>query len=166
MKGTFPANVVAGIAKAAGTKGPPDERPGDVQPGAPGAVAPPESYAIPFASQTGQIFYAPMQKRPGSKITAKTISPPYPTSSVKIATTFLPTPVQTTTFTLTMTLSTDSHAHTVCSLAYLLALHNELMKHVGFPRGTTKRRYAEVSRTVERLMEYIVKSCHAADRKV
>lgn len=119
MKGTFPANVEAGIKKVSGTEGPPTEKPDGVQPGPPGANIPSGSYAVPFALQTGQIFYAPMQKRPGTKITAKTISPAYPTSSVTLAKVNLPPPVQTTTFTASMTMSTDSHAHTVRVLARL-----------------------------------------------
>ena len=111
MKGTFPPGVAAGIKAASGTEGPPTEK---SEGGAPGANAPSASYAIPFASQSGQIFYAPMQKRPGSKITAKTISPAYPTSSFKLAKSPLPPPVPTTTFTASMTMSTSSHAHTVC----------------------------------------------------
>lgn len=116
MKGTFPPNVAAGIKAVPGTEGPPTEKP---EGGAPGANIPSASYAIPFASQTGKIFYAPMQKRPGPKITAKTISPAYPTSSVTLATTILPPPVPTTTITASMTMSTDSHANTVRILVSL-----------------------------------------------
>ena len=116
MKGTFPANVAAGIKKISGTEGPPTEKPNGAKPG---ANIPSESFAIPFASQTGQIFYAPMQKRPGSKITAKTISPAYPTSSVTLAKAILSPPVQTTTFTVSMTMSTDSHVHTVRVQSFL-----------------------------------------------
>ena len=112
MTGTFPANVLAGIKKA-GTDSPPTENNVVKNAGDPAANIPAGSYAIPYISQSGLTFYAPMQGRPGSKITAKSASPLYPTSSVKIATTFLPTPKQTTTMTLSMTFSTDSHAHTV-----------------------------------------------------
>lgn len=114
MTQKFPANVLAGIKKA-GTASPITEN-NIVDAGA-GPNAPSGSYAIPFLSQSGPIFYAPMQGRPGTKITAITASPKYPTSSVQIATTYLPTPKQTTTMTLSMTFSTDSHAHTVCHLA-------------------------------------------------
>lgn len=117
MTQPFPANVKAGIQKA-GTTSPPTENnvADDAGPGA-GANPPAGSFAIPYLSQSGQIFYAPMQGRPGTKITAKTASPRYPTSSVSIAKTYLPTPKQTTTMTLSMTFSTDSHAHTVCFLS-------------------------------------------------
>lgn len=111
MTGTFSPTVLAGIKAAPGTDGPPTEKP---EGAAPGANVPSASYAIPFASQSGQIFYAPMQRRPGTKITAKTISPAYPTSSFSLAKSILPPPVPTTTITASMTMSTDSHAHTVC----------------------------------------------------
>lgn len=124
MTGKFPENVVAGIKKVSGTEGPPTEKPGEA---APGADVPSASYAIPFASQSGQIFYAPMQKRPGTKITAKTISPAYPTSSVTIAKKVLPPPVPTTTITASMTMSTDSHAHTVCVSLSVGFLNNGLI---------------------------------------
>lgn len=153
MKGTFAANVEAGIKKVSGTAGPPTEKPDGVQPGPPGANIPSASYAIPFASQTGEIFYAPMQKRPGTKITAKTISPAYPTSSVTLATANLPPPVQTTTFTVSMTLSTDSHAHTVRVLLRSQPVSYGLMRLPGYPSCTAKRRYAKVFRTLERLRE-------------
>jgi hypothetical protein len=116
MKGTFPAAVLAGIQKVSGTDGPPTEKMGGNLPKT-GVNAPSESFAIPFASQTGAIFYAPMQKRPGTKITAKDAKPLYPTSSVTLATGFLPTPKQTTTFTATMTISTESRAHTASPAA-------------------------------------------------
>lgn len=111
MTGKFSDDIAAAIQKVSGTDGPPTEKPGE---GALGADAASASYAIPFASQKGQIFYAPMQKRPGTKITAKTISAAYPTSSVVIAQKILPPPVPTTTITASMTMSTSSHENTVC----------------------------------------------------
>ncbi len=132
MKGTFPAAVLAGIQKVSGTDGPPTEKMGGNLPKT-GVNAPSESFAIPFASQTGAIFYAPMQKRPGTKITAKDAKPLYPTSSVTLATGFLPTPKQTTTFTATMTISTESRAHTVRRSTRLSALDlwtNKCFRHL------------------------------------
>lgn len=69
---------------------------------------------IPFASQTGLIRYAPMQSVPPTKITKKDTKPLYPTSSVKIAVSFLPTPSATKTQTATQTFSADSMENTVC----------------------------------------------------
>lgn len=114
MNGAFPPNVKAAIEKVSGTKGPPTENNILANDKPATASIPPGSYAIPFFEQSGLTFYAPMQKSPGTKITAKTISPPFPTSSVKIATTYLPTPTQVTTLTLSVTYSTKSRAHTVC----------------------------------------------------
>lgn len=124
MTGKFADDVAAAIQEVSGTDGPPTEKPGEVAPGADAASA---SYAIPFASQSGQIFYAPMQRRPGPKITAKTISAAYPTSSVQIAKRNLPPPVPTTTITASMTMSTSSHEHTVCISLSLGFLSNGLI---------------------------------------
>lgn len=118
MKGTFPPNVEAAIEDIAGTEGPPDVKPKTPKAAWPVGSDVPEAYAIPFPSQSGQIFYAPMVKRPGTKITAKNASPLFPTSSVKIATGALPRPVQTTTFTLSQTITTESIAHTASPAAY------------------------------------------------
>lgn len=152
MTGIFPPNVLAGIKEVSGTEGPPTEKPNVNQPGPAGATASSASFGIPFASQTGQIFYAPMQKRPGTKITAQTISPAYSTSSVTLATTILPPPVQTTTFTVSLTLSTDSHAHTVrIRIIHTQLSDNGLNSIPGYPSCATKRRHAKVFGTLERL---------------
>lgn len=147
MTGIFPPNVQEGIKKA-GTASPPTEK--NIADGADqGTALPSGSFAIPYLSQSGLVFYAPMQGRPGTKITAITASPKYPTSSVQIATTYLPTPKQTTTFTLSMTLSTDSHAHTVCHLFWKLL--NVRLTIVGLPRSKTTGRYAKIFSSLERL---------------
>lgn len=150
MTQPFPPNVLTGIKKA-GTASPPTENNVVDDPGA-GANAPAGSFAIPYASQSGLTFYAPMQGRPGTKITAKTASPRYPTSSVQIASTYLPTPNQKTTMTLSMTFSTDSHAHTVCDLIGFGPLRVRLTK-IGIPCGSTTRRHAEIFGSLERLRE-------------
>lgn len=112
MTGTFPANVLAGLKGVKGTAGPPTEN-NVVDPGS-GSGTPEDSvYAIPFPSQSGEIMYAPMQGRPGSKITAKAATPRYQTSSVQIATTFLAPPRQTTTFTKSLTISVESRDNPV-----------------------------------------------------
>ncbi|MCJ1465627.1 hypothetical protein MMC07_004246 [Pseudocyphellaria aurata] len=118
MTGTFPPNVAAGIKNVKGTTPPGTENNvADSGAGAPNTVAPPGAYAVPFLQQTGPIMYAPMQGRPGSKITAKVATPAYPTSSVKIAAAFLPPPKQITTHTLSMTASTSSHENTASPAA-------------------------------------------------
>ena len=109
MTGTFAPNVAAGIEKVSGTDGPPSTS----QKGAKVQAANGEE-AVSYTAQTGQIKYAPMMTPPGTKITAKNASPRYPTSSVPIAKTFLPTPKQTTTVTASLTLPhAESHAFKV-----------------------------------------------------
>lgn len=114
MTGTFPPGVQAGIAKDAGTTtGPPSTNQQAPAAGG-GAQGAQGDYAVTYTAQTGLIKYAPMQIPPGTKITAKTASPRYPTSSVPIAKTFLPTPKQTTTMTASLTYSpASSHAFQV-----------------------------------------------------
>ncbi|KAL8753087.1 MAG: hypothetical protein Q9199_005286 [Rusavskia elegans] len=100
MTGTFPPNVQAGIAKVSGTDGPPStnqQAPAAAAGGAQGQEA------VSYTAQTGLIKYAPMVTPPGTKITKKAPTPRYPTSSVPIAQTFLPTPKQTTTMTASAT---------------------------------------------------------------
>ncbi|KAL6717031.1 Cell wall synthesis protein kre9 precursor [Lecanora helva] len=113
MKGTFPPNVEQGIKGVTGTGGPKTENnvdknaaevPANGQAGGP--------YAVTYTAQTGLTKYAPMQGKPGTKITAKNPTPQYPTSSVKIAKTFLPTPSQVTTMTVSATYSASSHENT------------------------------------------------------
>lgn len=112
MTGTFSASVLAGLKKVKGTAGPPTEN-NVVDPG-PSSGTPEDSiYDVPFPSQSDKIMYAPMQGRPGSKITAKTVSPRYQTSSVQIATTYLAPPRQTTTFTKSLTISVESQENLV-----------------------------------------------------
>ena len=115
MTGTFPPNVEQGIKGVTGTGGPQTENnvdknaaavPANGQAGGP--------YAVTYTAQTGLTKYAPMQGKPGTKITAKNPTPQYPTSSVKIAKTFLPTPSQVTTMTVSATYSASSQENTVC----------------------------------------------------
>ncbi|MCJ1348740.1 hypothetical protein MMC31_006973 [Peltigera leucophlebia] len=138
MTGTFPANVLAGVKKVKGTAGPPTES-NVVDPDS-GSSTPEDSvYAVPFASQSGKILYAPMQGRPGSKITMKTVSPRYQTSSVQIATTFLPPPKQTTTFTKSLTISVESQENLVFNpvLATFICLKIELTDIIRPPQQHT-----------------------------
>ena len=114
MTGTFPANVQAGLQTVTGTAGPSTQNnidtnaqavPADGQTGGP--------YAVAYTAQTGLTKYAPMQKKPGTKITAKSPTPQYPTSSVDLAKTILPTPSQVTTMTVSATYSVSSRENTV-----------------------------------------------------
>ncbi|KAH0555868.1 hypothetical protein GP486_006186 [Trichoglossum hirsutum] len=91
MTGTFPPDVITGLASVSGTDGPPTVN--QVAGSAPGDGP----FAVPYTLQTGLTRYAPMQPRPGSSITAKKVTPLWPTSGVTIAKSFLPRPsIQTT----------------------------------------------------------------------
>lgn len=107
---------------------------------------------IPFASQTGLIRYAPMQSVPPTKITKKDTKPLYPTSSVKIAVSFLPTPSATKTQTATQTFSADSMENTVC---HDTRMHAYLRRYTnvktGISRARPRRRHAEVPDALEGL---------------
>ena len=116
MTGTFPAAVTTGLQGLSGTSGPATENnynaaAGGNAAGAGGPVA--AGATVTYTQQTGPIRYAPMQGKPGTKITAKSASARYPSSSVSIAKTWLPTPEAITTHTVSATYSTSSHANTV-----------------------------------------------------
>jgi len=88
-----------------GTNGPADEIPSDSDATGPAD----DAFDVEYTMQTGPTRYAPMQPVPGTKITAKTVSPQYPTSSVPIATSRLAIPsIQTTV--------TQKQTHTVSSI--------------------------------------------------
>lgn len=109
---------------------------------------------IPFASQTGLMRYAPMQSVPPTKITKKDTKPLYPTSSVKIATAFLPTPSATKTQTASQTFSADSMENTVCCDTWKhswLEENRPANLKIGLPRARSRRRYAEVPDALEGL---------------
>ncbi len=120
MTGTFPAAVTTGLKGLSGTTGPATENnynaAGANAAGAGGSVA--AGATVTYTQQTGPIRYAPMQGKPGTKITAKTASPRYPSSSVSIAKTWLPTPEAITTQTVSATYSTSSHANTVSNCSH------------------------------------------------
>ncbi|CAF9934144.1 MAG: hypothetical protein ALECFALPRED_005863 [Alectoria fallacina] len=117
MTGTFPATVTTGLSGLSGTNGPATENnfaaAGANAAAAGGSVA--AGATVPYTLQTGPIRYAPMQGKPGTKITAKNATPQYPTSSVSIAQTWLPTPEAITTQTVSATYSTSSHANTAAA---------------------------------------------------
>ena len=75
-------------------------------------------YAVPYNLQTGLTKYAPMQPVPPTKITAKNVTPLYPTSAVTIATTYLAIPSIVTTMTLSQTFSVSSMENTVSGLGW------------------------------------------------
>lgn len=115
MTGTFPANVETGIKGVTGTGGPATENNVNSNAAAvPAAGKAGGPYAVTYTAQTGLTKYAPMQGKPGTKITANKQNPQYPTSAVKIAKTFLPTPSQVTTMTVSATYSVSSKENTVC----------------------------------------------------
>lgn len=92
---------------------------------------------VPYAEQTGLIRYAPMQGVPPTKITKKDTKPLYPTSSYKIAVSFLPTPSQTKTVTASQTFSADSMENTVSLPALICLLYPQ---HTDFETGFSRSR--------------------------
>ena len=71
-------------------------------------------FTIPYQLQTGPTRYAPMAKKPGTAITAKTASRQYPTSPYHIATTYLPKPTVSATIPAPVKYGTTSIENTVC----------------------------------------------------
>ncbi|MCJ1299011.1 hypothetical protein MMC08_001802 [Hypocenomyce scalaris] len=110
MTGTFPANVIAGIATISGTAGPATEN--NVAQNQAAAGTQGGEFTVPYTLQTGLTRYAPMQPQPPTKITAQSATPQFPTSSVVIATTWLPSASEVTTFTQTATYSVSSMENT------------------------------------------------------
>ncbi|KAI9756310.1 MAG: hypothetical protein M4579_003902 [Chaenotheca gracillima] len=122
MTGTFPPDVVKSLKGVTGTTGPKTSNQvsnnQNQQQGAngqaPSAAGP---YGVPYTLQTGLTRYAPMQPKPGTKITAKQATPLWPTSSVSYAKTFLPLPSIQTTFTQSATWSVKSRENTAAAAA-------------------------------------------------
>ena len=154
MTGTFPANVVAGIGTISGTDGPATEN--NVAQNQAAAQDP--KYAVPYTLQTGLTKYAPMQPQPPTKITAQSASPMWPTSSVSIATTWLPRPSQVTTSTQTQTFSMSSMENTVSS-SYRFPTCWLIQPNAttsGCPCSSAIGRYAEVFGSVEGLIAWLL----------
>ncbi|KAL9101003.1 MAG: hypothetical protein Q9163_003688 [Psora crenata] len=101
MTGSFPEKLQTGIDDIKGTSGPKTEN--NIKDDAAGAPADSGLYGTPFAMQTGLTRYAPMPRKPGSKITMETPSMLYPTSAADIAKSALPTPEPVTTMTMSLT---------------------------------------------------------------
>jgi hypothetical protein len=107
---------------------------------------------VPYAEQTGLIRYAPMQGVPPTKITKKDTKPLYPTSSYKIAVSFLPTPSQTKTVTASQTFSADSMENTVSWPILLRLLDSQYTdSEIGFSRSRPCWRCPEVLEPLEGL---------------
>ena len=111
MTGSFPPKVQAAIKDIEDTKGPDTQN--NINEDGEGPAAAGGADGKPYSMQTGPTKYAPMQKKPGTKITKKNPTPLYPTSSAKIAKAALPTPVQVTTMTMSVTYSVTSMENTV-----------------------------------------------------
>ncbi|KAH8805608.1 Ser-Thr-rich glycosyl-phosphatidyl-inositol-anchored membrane family-domain-containing protein [Xylogone sp. PMI_703] len=109
MTGTFSQAVKDALATVTGTAGPPAIN--NVAQAAP-APAPGTAdgvFGTPYDEQLGPTRYAPMQPVPPTAITATNTAPLWPTSSVVLATTFLPIPSVQTTITQPQTFSIASH---------------------------------------------------------
>ncbi|OBT68340.1 hypothetical protein VE03_02305 [Pseudogymnoascus sp. 23342-1-I1] len=85
-------------------------------PAAPAPAAPAGGdWSIPYDQQKGDTRYAPMQPKPPKAITATAVKPLWPTSAVKIATTFLPAGTVVTTITQPPTGTAVMHANTAAA---------------------------------------------------
>ena len=111
MTGAFSPTVASAAKAIKDTKGPDTQN--NIGDSGGGQTAASSGTVAPYTAQTGPIRYAPMQQKPGTKITAKSASRRYPTSSVRIASTYLPPASQTQTVTATNTFTTQSTEHTV-----------------------------------------------------
>ena len=126
MTGTFPVNILNGIKKVSGTKGPStvdqivhaegDEVEGD--------------FDVPYNKQKGLTKYAPMQPVPKTKMKEGKHTPLNPTSSVPIATTFLPAAKIETTITKEQTFKKPSETNTV-SVDIIYVMYQLLTLFVG-----------------------------------
>lgn len=114
MTGSFSAAVAADVLAVTGTDGPAvvNDVTGSGTTATAGTGVGP--WATPYNLQVGLTKYAPMAPVPGTAITATNTSPLWPTSSVVLASTFLPVASQVTTLTQSQTYSVASHANTVC----------------------------------------------------
>ncbi|KAI4230414.1 MAG: hypothetical protein L6R36_000043 [Xanthoria steineri] len=133
MTGTFPPVVKDGISKVTGTDGPPSTNQGAPAAAAGGAQG---QEAVSYTAQTGLIKYAPMMTPPGTKITKRAPTPRYPTSSVPIAQTFLPTPKQTTTMTASNTNAPAQSRQFQVSQARATIGHDRLLMETQAPAAS------------------------------
>lgn len=112
MTGKFDDTVATALKKVSGTNGP-DSKDETSSGDAANAQPADSMFDVEYTMQTGATRYAPMQPMPGTKITKKTASPMYPTSSVPIAKTKLPIPTILVTITQSRTHSVSSMVNTV-----------------------------------------------------
>ncbi|KAF4636312.1 hypothetical protein G7Y89_g1784 [Cudoniella acicularis] len=111
MTGVFPATVQA-VLPVSGATAPVPANVNNVVQAAAAASVNQGAWGTPYNLQTGLTKYAPMQPVPPTAITATNTSPLWPTSSVSLASTFLPIPSIVTTLTQANTFSVSSHANT------------------------------------------------------
>jgi hypothetical protein len=114
MTGTFTPDVITALGTVTGTTGPPTQL--IAAAGGTAVASAGDQFGIPYNQQTGLTKYAPMQPLPPHTITQQNTSPLWPTSSVPIATTYLPIPSVQTTITQAATWVFTSHPNTVCTL--------------------------------------------------
>ncbi len=152
MSGTFPPTVETAIKGISGTGGPPTENNvnNNANPAAGGGNN------QPYSLQTGLTKYAPMQRKPGTKITVKTASMQYPTSAVPIAKTALPIPKQVTTMTASATYAVSSMENTVRSLLNAsFPFYRRLTILVGCCSAHANEQHAEILKPLARLRKSI-----------
>lgn len=121
MTGSFPPDVIVSNKNIVGTAGPATVNQVAEAPAAGKGTIDAGAWGTPYDEQLGPTRYAPMQPIPGTKITATNTKPLWPTSSVPIATTFLP-PLGAklvTTQTQPQTYKAASHANTVSSTSVM-----------------------------------------------
>ena len=155
MSGVTPATALTGVQALGGaTTGPPTQNNvnnGNAAAGGGGGAAVGGDFTVPYNLQTGLTKYAPMQPVPGTKITAKSFTPLYPTSAYTVAKTWMPLPSVLTTLTQPQTMSVSSMENTVC------AVHDRDMLYVIADiiagRGSSRShwRHGQVPGEMERL---------------
>lgn len=112
-----------------------------------------DEISVTYTMQTGETRYAPMQTQPGTTITAKSASRPYPSSSYSVFKSGQwPQPNVQTTITAAWTYTRTSLVNTVSSSGALTEQKSILTEPTG-QRGTTADRFAEVFESVEGLEE-------------
>ncbi|KAI9843681.1 MAG: hypothetical protein M1837_006148 [Sclerophora amabilis] len=117
MTGNFPPEVVTSLKSVKGTTGPKAENQianGQNQAGADAGEAPQEAgpYKVPYTLQTGLTRYAPMQPKPGTKITEKDMKRLWPTSGYTVAKTYMKIPTIQTTLTQSASWTVKSRENT------------------------------------------------------
>ncbi|KAG0647489.1 Cell wall synthesis KRE9 [Hyphodiscus hymeniophilus] len=117
MTGVFSAAVTTALTTVVGNTGPAAVNNVAAAPAAGSGTLDAGIYGTPYNEQTGLTKYAPMQPIPPTAITATNTSPLWPTSSVSLASTFLPIPTIATTITQSGTFSVSSHANTASAAA-------------------------------------------------